>query len=291
MRPGNFFKRMLKRSVCVHFHIFKNAGSTVDWAFERKLGRAFRTVDGDGPGDRLGPTAVERFLQKHPATRYLSSHQFRFPLPEMKRIEFLPILFIRHPIDRALSIYAFEKRQGGITPGSRKAEQTTLADYTRWRLDQGAVAVLADFQTSVLSFEAGEDPGRQIERADVERAERNLAACTVVGVVERLDESLVWAEYVLEPHFKNVDLAYIPQNVTQGRPATIGGRLKRARATLDAPLMDELTERNQNDTHLHLKANELLDTRLRSIPDLARRLADFKIRCAQLAASVSITTQ
>jgi len=285
MKPGNFFKRMLKRSVSIHFHIFKNAGSTVDWAFERKLGRAFRTVDGDAPGDRLGPAAIERFLTGHPLIRYLSSHQFRFPLPAMKRIEFLPIVFIRHPVDRALSVYAFEKRQGGITPGSRKAEQTSLADYTRWRLDQGAVTVLADFQTSVLSFGADEDPVRPITRADVQRADENLAACTVVGVVERLDESLVCAEYALEPHFKNIDLAYVPQNVTKGRPATIEERLDQARATLGAPLMDELTERNRNDTRLHLGANQLLDTRLGSIPDLEGRLADFKTRCARLARS------
>jgi len=285
MKPGNLFKRMVKRSVCVHFHIFKNAGSTVDWAFERKLGRAFRTVDGAAPGDRLGADAIENFLRKHPATRYLSSHQFRFPLPVMKRTLFLPILFIRHPIDRALSIYAFEKRQGGITPGSRKAEQTTPAEYTRWRLDQGAVAVLADFQTSVLSFEAGEAPGRPIEPADVRRAERNLASCAVVGVVERLDESLVCAEHALEPHFKDIDLAYVPQNVTRGRPATIEDRLELGRATLGSSLMDELTERNGNDTHLCLKANEILDSRLDSIPDCERRLADFKARCARLVRS------
>jgi len=241
MKPGNFFKRILKRSVCVHFHIFKNAGSTVDWAFERKLGRAFRTVDGDAPGDRLGPREIERFVHEHPSTRYLSSHQFRFPLPVMKRVEFFPIFFIRHPIDRALSVYAFEKRQGGITPGSRRAERTTLAEYTRWRLDQGATTVLTDFQTSVLSFGADENPGRPVERTDMGRAEQNLGACSVVGVVERLDESLVCAEHALEGLFKGIDLAYVPQNVTRGRPVTIDERLDRGRTELGTALMDELT--------------------------------------------------
>lgn len=283
MKPGSFFQRILKRSICLHFHIFKNAGSTVDWAFERKLGRAFRTADGDSPGDRLGADFIEGFLKKHPSTRYLSSHQFRFPLPEMKRVEFLPILFLRHPIDRALSIYAFEKRQGGITPGSRKAEKTTPAEYTRWRLDQGATSVLADFQTSVLSFRADEDPGRPIERPDVERAERNLAACAVVGVVERIDESLVCAEYALDGLFKGISLAYVSQNVTRGRPATIEDRLARGRDELGASRMDELIERNHNDTRLHLLANQLLDTRIASIPDFERRLADFRSRCTRLA--------
>lgn len=274
---------MKKQPVCLHFHIFKNAGSTVDWALRRTLRSKFATTDGPGPGDRLGPDAVLRFMENHPKISALSSHQFRFPLPESDRHAYYPILFIRHPVDRALSIYRFERRQGGVTPGSRKAEESTLPEYVRWRLDQGSVSVLADFQTSVLSYTATDPPARPLTEADLALAASNLRACLVPGVVEKLDESLVCAEEALRPLLGRVDLAYVPQNVSGGRAAALSARLERGRADLGAALADELTARNACDFRLHDLATAELATRTASIPDFESKLAHFRKRCAKLS--------
>ncbi len=273
---------MKKKPVCLHFHIFKNAGSTVDGALAKSFGRTFFAFDGPAPGSRIGPEAILTYLGKHPSAEVLSSHQFRFPLPESARYAFHPVFFVRHPIDRALSVYSFEKRQGGITPGSRMAGKYSIAGYMRRRLDQGETTVVADFQTSLLSFGAGESPARAVTAADRERAFRNLESSFVVGVVERLDESLVCAEEAFGNVFGPVDLACPPRNVSRDRAGTIDRRLEAGREQLGATLEDELNLRNSNDFDLYVRAGEELDRRIASLSGFEGKLAAFRERCARV---------
>jgi hypothetical protein len=273
---------MNKKPVCLHFHIFKNAGSTVDGALARGFGRAFCAFDGPAPGSRIGPEAILVHLRGHPSAKVLSSHQFRFPLPESARNTFHPVFFVRHPIDRALSVYSFEKRQGGITPGSRMAEKYPIAEYIRRRLDQGVTTVVADFQTSLLSFGAGELPARAVTAADRERAFGHLESAFVVGVVERLDESLVCAEEAFGNLFGPVDLACPPRNVSHDRAETLVRRLEAGRHQLGLVLENELNSRNKNDFTLHIRAGEELDRRIASLSGFEGKLAAFRERCARI---------
>ncbi|MHC4588862.1 MAG: hypothetical protein ACYTAQ_05875 [Planctomycetota bacterium] len=65
--------------------------------------------------------AVLRHVRERPDVIAFSSHQARFPVPTDDAVEFHPIIFLRHPITRVASVYAFERRQRKDTPGAVKA--------------------------------------------------------------------------------------------------------------------------------------------------------------------------
>ncbi len=273
---------MSPRPIILHFHIFKNAGSTVDWALRRNFESGFVATDGPRPGDRLGPDTILSHIEDSPSTSAISSHQFRFPLPQHPGYRFLPLIFLRQPMDRALSVYNFERRQAEPTPGSLKAKQSSFDDYVAWRLQSGPVSVLANFQTAMLSFRHDESPTRPVAPADRALAERHLRIAIAPGVVERLDESLVCAEQVLQQMLPSIDLCYVRQNVGRDGTSSREERIATARARLGATLADELEARNAEDFRLHAEANRLLDARIKRIDGFAAKLAAFRERCAAL---------
>jgi len=107
---------------------------------------------------------------------------------------------------------------------------------------------------------------------------QRMELCPIVGTVEHLDESLAYAETILEPAFGFVDLSYRVQNVS-GREASMEHRLRSLRTTLGTDLFMELLEKNAMDMRLHQAATNLLMTRIRRIPGFSDLLSDFQRRC------------
>ena len=72
-----------KKPVCLHFHIFKNAGTTLDWILDKNFSENHLTLDDlEDRGARLQWDDVLKFLEKNPDVKAFSSHQLRFPIPE-----------------------------------------------------------------------------------------------------------------------------------------------------------------------------------------------------------------
>jgi len=271
-------------AVCIHIHLFKNAGSTVDWILRRSFGGRFQRFDRlDDPANIYTGHDLERYLHKNPRALAVSSHQLRFPLPEIPCTRLFPIVFIRHPLDRALSVYSFERRQGGIAPGNLKAMMSSLEGYLRWRLSQHAAGVVTNFQVLSLSWYHGilRENDRLDERHLATAWER-LRGCAVAGVVERFDESLVAAEWILKPFHPALDMAYRPQNVTPGRLRSREERIASGRREIGRALFDRIETLNDLDLELYHLANEELDRRIALIPDFETRLEAFRERCRQL---------
>lgn len=264
------------RPVLCHFHIFKNAGTSLDGALEREFGRAFATCDGPRANYCLSPDEVRAFVEPRPALRALSSHQVRHPLPEIPGLRWLSAVLLRHPLDRVASIHRFERKQRGSSPGSQAAKRHDLAGYVRWRLGQGAHNLLCDFQTAFLSG----NPALGLRRADLPLALERLEAAALVGIVERMDESLACGEASLREWFPGLDLSYRRRNVGAGRKETLEERLAELRAEIGAELYAELEERNQRDFRLHARAGELAAARLAAMPDGDAILKEFAARCA-----------
>jgi hypothetical protein len=266
------------RPVILHFHIFKNAGTTVDWALQKNFGEHAASIDDTTSGPKILPMSVILdYLKEHPETKSVSSHQIRPPLPQADGFLFIPIVFIRHPIDRAFSIYSFNKRR---TDKVTEAKDATLTEYVKWALGKKYFTPLKNFQTIFLSGKNNRTPATP---GDLPVAKKRLKDWPIVGVVERVDESLVLAEEMLRPHFENIDMSYIKQNVTPGRKDDLAGRMEGGKAEL-GELFDELVERNSLDFELHSFANQELDRRLKGIENLEKKLGDFRDRCSRLAA-------
>jgi hypothetical protein len=277
-------RRLRVRHVLVHVHLFKNAGSTVDWALARSFGTRFATVDRrEDPSNVYTPEEVTSFIRENLEMDACSSHQFRPPLPRRWRIRLYPIAFVRHPIDRAFSVYNFERRQGDDASGANRAQALTVDAYLRWWFDHTRNGLVNNFHISCFGRDT---PGERAESQEgaVALARRRWAALAVGGVVERFDESLTLAEFRLGKRFPALDLAYISQNVGRARTESLEERVERECAGLPEETRALLWERNREDLAFYRWAEQRLDDQIGAIPDFDQRLADFRGRCRALAA-------
>jgi len=272
-------RKASRRSVLVHFHIFKNGGTTFDHALKREVGRSFMEFDGDRPRYVHIPEEVAQFLHEKPKVTVLSSHHLRFPLPEDPLLDLHAALFVRHPLDRMLSIYRYERKQKSESPGAVHAKKYDYPDYVRWRLDQGRYNLLCDYHATVLTC----NPREGIKAPDRDLALQRLEAATVSGTVDRLEDSMALAERRLQPMFPGMDLATTPQNVTAGRRRTMAERIEESEQACGAELFADVADRNALDLELYELASNLLQQRIDAEPDGEAMLKDYRSRCQQLA--------
>lgn len=270
-----------KKPVIMHFHIFKNAGSTIDWILKKNFSKQALFMD-----DRKNREAILQwdeiieFLNKHPEAKSFSSHQIRFPIPENPEFNFIPMVFIRHPIDRAFSIYSFKRRSKDDSKGTQKATSMTVQEFIKWNLETKGYHVMKNFQVIFLSNKELRSPA---EDTDYDPAVNWMKSSPILGVVERLDESLVLAEEYLRHYFEDIDLSYVKQNVSSDRKGNLEQRLEESRLQIGEELMTSLNDFNKLDQMLHVKANEELDIRLKNVENFDEKMSDFIARCEKLA--------
>jgi len=264
------------RPVLVHFHVFKNAGTTLDGALLREFGIGFAEFDGPRANYVLEPEEFRAFVETRPAVRAVSSHQVRFPLPEIYDVRWRPLLLVRHPLDRALSAYSFHRRSRTRSASSLQAKKSDLSGYVRWMLGLGPVSLICNFQTAF--FSTGHGAGK---RPGLAAATARLREAALAGTVERFGESLLCAERNLAEDFPGLDLSNHSRNVTRQRRGRLDERLAELRAELGPDLHAELERRNELDFALHEEAGRELDGRLQRLGDgLTPAFEDFRARCA-----------
>ena len=71
------------RHLIVHYHIFKNAGSTFDAMLEATFGSRWANHDKTQAAAFITPAELAEYIQAHPHLDALSSHHAVLPLPEM----------------------------------------------------------------------------------------------------------------------------------------------------------------------------------------------------------------
>lgn len=262
----------------LHNHLFKNAGSTIDWALQKNFGSSFVDHRQDEEmkkgAEYLGP-----YLTSHKQVKALSTHHLRVPLPVLQGTELLLITMFRHPIERVTSVYKFEKNQrGGTTPGAIHAQKLSLADYIHWRMEPGVGATIRDFHTRrMLSKKARRK--EVLTSEDMRAVKKRLSEMTMVGTVERFDESMVLFEDTLKAYFPDIDLSYVAQNIGQDPTESIEKRLNELREQIGQQTYDLLIEKNQKDIELYEIAQERVQHQIDQIPNFTEKLADFKNRC------------
>lgn len=262
----------------LHLHLFKNAGTTLDWSLGRFFGSAFC----DHRDDQLmrgSPEYLRRYLAGHSSLDALSSHWLPLPL-DLRELPVrpLPLVMLRHPIERMASVYAFERRQEVDHPGTRRAREGSLQDYVAWRLKEGTGPVLKNYQSRMLSGDYPGDGGRR----QLERALENLQSFAGVGLVERFDESMVLFEATLREHFPAIDLSYRAQNVRDsGDRRSPAQRLAAVESAL-GELLEPARAANELDLMLYEHVASSFCENLGRMPDLGKRLDSLHRRCRSL---------
>ena len=268
---------MIERPLILHAHLFKNAGSTFDWSLRRQFGHAFLDHRDDA-AMRDNPAYLQQYLQVHSGISALSSHWLPLPL----RREELPrahlCLLIRHPLERALSVYNFERQQDADGPGNRKARDLSFADYVAWRLEPGVGPALKNFHTRYLSGDYFDD---DMERS-FDRAVALLEATPLVGLVDRYALSMALFERGLRDDFPAIDLSFEPQNTSQ-RPADSLDQRLAALAESLGPLLDVLESHNRHDLRLYKLVDERIRGLLLTSPELQQQAQEIEGRSGAMA--------
>jgi len=247
------------RNVICHYHFFKNAGTSVDKILQANFGAAWRSYEGDGKRPDLSS-----YIADDPRILAVSSHTASLPVPEIEGVAIWPIFFLRHPIERFLSVYEFERTQGATTEGAKVASSKSIQGYLRWRLSRPTDRAICDFHVYRLS-RACAFRGKPSRAEELHSAKNFLGAAGFFGIVERFRESLDWLEAWLRQPFPTVKLQLVHANVTNRQGASVGDRLKVLQDRLGDDLFERLNNGNQADMKLYEYATELFSRRMISL--------------------------
>lgn len=253
------------RPVIIHYHIFKNAGSTIDSIFKRHFKNAYVSIDGDTPGGTLDSQFLLEYVERHSTINVLSSHQGRLPVPASTFIIFYPILFLRHPIDRIGSVYLFERNQPNHNTALhvKIAKENGLEGYVKWRLSENNGAVIKNFQTIYLSGREKEMRYAKANRVDLEIALERLHTLDFFGIVESFGESITRMKKYLSSDFGEINTYYDIKNKSRGRKNTLVERLEELQNSLSPSLYNELIEKNALDIELYSAALDLFTKKVK----------------------------
>ena len=236
-------------TLILHYHLFKNAGTSVDSAFKDSFETnewVSKEFEGNAERNRRD---VAAWMTDTPGARCFSSHTAQLPPPSLPGREVFPVIFIRHPLDRIASAYAFEVKQDSPSFGSVLARNTTLAGYVETRLSLPGDGQCRDFQAHRLAdmYPASEGDLR-------ERAMRAIEELPFVGLVESYDRSLQRLQALLrERGFPDIVLGNLAKNVSRSVATPLVDKLKRLRNEVGAELFETLREANAVDLELHAR--------------------------------------
>ena len=266
----------MPRTVLVHAHMFKNAGSTFDWSLQRCFGDDF--VDHrDDDAMREGATYLGPYILDRPRLRALSSHWVKFPLPQIDAIDIRLVMFFRHPLERIRSVYTFERQQGVNNPGTEHARKLGFIDYVRWRLQPGVGPVIRNFHTRYCS---GRYTGKGFEEM-YDSAIATIESTPLLGLVHRYDESMVLFEYHLQNVFPDIDLSWKLQNSSTGDQVSSNEKYSTAECDLE-PVMEQVVAANRYDLRLFAEVESRFEQALAGVPDVELRLQNLRSRSEHL---------
>ncbi|UHQ55868.1 sulfotransferase family 2 domain-containing protein [Microbulbifer sp. YPW16] len=243
------------RKLIVHYHLFKNAGSSVDAILRHSFGQHWISFDKSDPSAKILPHELDRFIDENPSIRAISSHHALTPLPLSDAYEIFPLVFIRHPIARAKSAYLFEwQKQLGL-----ERPKGSFSDYVQEKVldnDRGAISNFHVCQLSNVAIQGKRPVHDESPEARLARAKERLDSLPFFGLVEFFQESLVRAHFYLKYHFPELNVVNRVINTTQKVDQNLDAKLVGIRAELGAELYRLLEQENKLDLEFYKYARQ-----------------------------------
>lgn len=250
------------RCVLLHYHFFKNAGTTIEEILAHSFGH-FARLDNADPNQTISNAELLDFLDRNPLIQAVSSHHINYPVPQAPGYLFFDICILRDPIDRIRSIYDYfrEKAFDGY-PLSDLANRSTPPEFVE-RLVTDAPFLVNDVQVNlVANGEWDHSPGAD----DLDRATARVLTASFLGVVDIFNESLVAAEYALKTIFPTLNCAQPAANVSAQPPVNV-------QEICPPAVYAELQRLNTLDFKLLDRARSEIERRFGKVPDRERRAA------------------
>ena len=231
------------RTVILHYHLFKNAGTSLDAAFKECV-KPEEWVTKEFPGQpNINREQVAQWILDNPQAKVFSSHTAHLPPPKLEGIKVLPVIFLRHPIDRIASAYAFETKQGGDSFGAVLARNTDLSGYIETRLALPHDRQCRNFHMQRLAMMFGEQQGDEFTRA-----KKALEDLPFIGTVEQFTDSMARLEQWLQDEgFEDMYLKPVEKNVSRDITMTLDNKLQSFKKQISKEVYDKLLQSNSQD--------------------------------------------
>lgn len=258
------------RFVLLHYHFFKNAGSTIEEILEHSFFENYARLDTEDFDGTVSYADLISFLNRNPRMKALSSHQFRYPVPRVPGYIFFDLCFLRDPIDRIRSMYDYfrEKPVPG-EPASDLAREQSIGGFIAGLVEHHTYRV-SNVQVNMLANGIVNDPPAD---ADLVRAVQVMLRTSFLGVVDCFYESLVAGQHFMRPVFPNLALAQQAVNVSRG------SRMETFQKACDPDVYAELVRLNALDSELVTRARAEVLRRFSMVPDGPKRLRELSEAC------------
>lgn len=231
------------RKVILHYHLFKNAGTSLDASFIEYF-EADEWVTTEFPSEpQENQQQLRDWIAQSSSAKCFSSHTATLPPPAIAGVSIFPVIFVRHPIDRVASVYEFERKQGSDTYGSVLARNSDLSEYVEARLARLHDYQCRNFHVHRFAAMYPDDQGSVVERAN-----RAVANLPFVGVVSRFEQSLRELEHALRDFgFADIVLQSAQKNVSRNINQTMDEKLEEIRSKMSQSVYQSLVEANSED--------------------------------------------
>lgn len=267
------------RFILLHYHILKNAGTTVENILDRSFGHRYCPIDEQERDAHFPNASLLSLISRNPHLKAVSSHQIRYPVPTVPGIIFFDLCILRDPIDRIRSMYDyFRKKPAGGDPVCEYANSLPLGEFIA-RLIAEMPWYVNDVQVNLLSNGIVNDCPR---KEDLDRAIARMMMISFPGVVDCFTESLVAGQYFLQPIFPELDCAVAAFNVSGELGSTLAERAAGVAKACGKRVFDELLSLNALDFALLDRARVEIGRRYSLVPEQSARVLR---ECVQKAES------
>lgn len=277
-----------QRWLLLHYHIFNNAGVTIDYLLERSFGSSLAMVHGPEPDSALHAAEVASFLGAHPEINAVSSHHLRYPKPVIPGVVVCDLCFLRDPLERLWLNYKHLRRSHATEDLGRFSKSRDAHSFFVELIEKHPQAV-NDVQVNLLAN--GGEYTRPVSELDLRAALDVLRQISILGVVDLFDESALAAEYFIRPVFPTFQFQYVRQSADVVSGRHLQQQLDQFRVAAGKEVYDELARLNELDTKLVAHARKEVLRRWETLPNREARIADFRERCSVLQAVHDSLTQ
>lgn len=239
-------KKKPVRTVIVHYHLYKNAGTSIDRILQNNFGKE-HWIKWEGQAGVATAESLVEFLHRNPEIKAVSTHLGELRVPSVEGLRILPIIFLRHPLNRVGSVYRFERKQILDAPGPNHAKEMDLKAYVLWRLNRLQDRQFRNFQTCRLAaWEHGDQP-------ELAKAIHALNDLPFIGCVENFEDSLRKLENWLSLYFPSFKVNAVRANVSQESEVEQEEQFRNLRDELGEELFARLVAANEDDLLLYGK--------------------------------------
>jgi hypothetical protein len=245
------------RTVILHYHLFKNAGTSLDAAFKDNFSEdegewVTKEFSNNPKENREG---VTQWILENPDAKCFSSHTAFLTSINIEGIKIIPVIFIRNPIDRISSAYHFETKQNVDDWAAVLAKNTSFKGYVDTRLAMKWDRQCRNFHSFRFSTLYGSECGSEIERALLA-----IDSLPFVGIVENFSDSVNELELLLKSEgFDNIKLSPKELNVGRAPSLNIEKKLLEIKLKLGDGVYNKLTLANHDDFDLYALAVKKLE--------------------------------